>query len=281
MPTGLEADAAELWSDRALKHKVAGLRLRFQCDAQALLHGDLHTGSVFVREGECRVFDAEFGFYGPMGFDVGLVVANLLLNFCGLPGWRQARAAEEARFARVEDIRALWKGFSEAFAAQAGGTQSPLLSEPGFVADFVQRVWQDTLGFAGTELIRRTIGVAHVADLDDIPDDDGREACQRRALWLGRRLIMEATTLSPLGLCSWLRRMAAEGGVKSRNQREQGGATTTVIPATVVIIPTASFVVIPTKVGIQKRGAGLWNCAASHMAPAFAGVTYYANRHGE
>ncbi|MDP5291737.1 S-methyl-5-thioribose kinase [Oceanimonas sp. CHS3-5] len=211
VPPGLESDAAELWADRALKHRVAHLRLRFQCDAQALLHGDLHTGSVFVKEGECRVFDAEFGFYGPMGFDLGLVMANLMLNFCGWPGWGNAKDAEQARFTRVEDIRRLWKAFSQEFVALTKHTASPLMGEPAFVAEFVQQVWQDSLGYAGTELVRRTIGIAHVTDLDDIADDARRERCQRRALWLGRRLILDATALSPLGLCSWLRRMAAEG----------------------------------------------------------------------
>ncbi|WP_107851752.1 S-methyl-5-thioribose kinase [Oceanimonas marisflavi] len=211
VPPGLESDAAELWADRALKHRVAQLRLRFQCDTQALLHGDLHTGSVFVREGECRVFDAEFGFYGPMGFDIGLVMANLMLNFCGLPGWGNAREAQAARFARVEDIRELWKVFGQEFRTLSATSPSSLLREPAVVADYLQRVWRDSLGFAGTEMIRRTIGIAHVADLDDITDDACRENCQRRALWLGRRLILDATAISPLGLCNWLRRMAAEG----------------------------------------------------------------------
>ncbi|WMC12328.1 S-methyl-5-thioribose kinase [Oceanimonas pelagia] len=209
VPPGLESDAAALWRDRELKHRVAHLRLRFQCNAEALLHGDLHTGSVFVREGECRVFDAEFGFYGPMGFDMGLVMANLLLNFCAQSGWRDAGAAEAARFARVEELRRLWKAFSEDFLARARTTSAPLLGEPGVAGEWVQQVWRDSLGFAGTEMIRRTIGIAHVADLDDIADPAQRQDCQRQALWLGRRLILEAATLSPVSLCGELRRLAA------------------------------------------------------------------------
>lgn len=47
-------------------------------NAQALLHGDLHTGSVFVRDDSTKVIDPEFAFYGPMGYDVGNVMANLM-----------------------------------------------------------------------------------------------------------------------------------------------------------------------------------------------------------
>ena len=32
-------------------------------NAQALLHGDLHTGSVFVRDDSTKVIDPEFAFY--------------------------------------------------------------------------------------------------------------------------------------------------------------------------------------------------------------------------
>ncbi len=51
-------------------------------DAQALIHGDLHTGSIMVNEQDTKVIDPEFAFYGPMGFDVGTLLANLLLNLC-------------------------------------------------------------------------------------------------------------------------------------------------------------------------------------------------------
>ena len=48
---------------------------------EALIHGDLHTGSIMVTENETRVIDPEFAFYGPMGFDLGAVIANLLMSY--------------------------------------------------------------------------------------------------------------------------------------------------------------------------------------------------------
>lgn len=68
----------EIWQNDALKLEVAKLKEKFLTQAQALLHGDLHTGSIMVKEDDTRVIDAEFAFYGPMGFDVGAVVANQL-----------------------------------------------------------------------------------------------------------------------------------------------------------------------------------------------------------
>ncbi|CAN0567940.1 unnamed protein product, partial [Ectocarpus sp. 12 AP-2014] len=54
--------------------------------AQALIHADLHTGSVMAMEGSTQVIDPEFAFYGPMGFDLGALIANLLLAYCAVPG---------------------------------------------------------------------------------------------------------------------------------------------------------------------------------------------------
>src|SRR5690242_2018891 len=77
----LDAIAAEFRADPALKLAVSRLKLRFLSAAEALIHGDLHTGSVMVTENDTRVIDAEFAFYGPMGFDVGAMIANLLLSY--------------------------------------------------------------------------------------------------------------------------------------------------------------------------------------------------------
>lgn len=48
-------------------------------NAQALIHGDLHSGSIFINEKGIKVIDPEFAFYGPMGYDIGNVIGNL---FC-------------------------------------------------------------------------------------------------------------------------------------------------------------------------------------------------------
>mgnify|MGYP001807714491 CR=1 FL=1 len=41
-------------------------------------------------------------------------------------------------------------------------------------------------------MIRRLVGIAHVADMDSIADADTRAACERRALHFGRRMLVEA-----------------------------------------------------------------------------------------
>lgn len=59
---------------------------RFCERAQALIHGDLHTGSVMVTLESTQVIDPEFAFYAPMGFDVGAFIGNLILAYFAQDG---------------------------------------------------------------------------------------------------------------------------------------------------------------------------------------------------
>ncbi|MBO1518731.1 S-methyl-5-thioribose kinase [Oceanisphaera pacifica] len=185
----IRQDAEQLWADKALKIRVAKLKHEFRCKGQALLHGDLHTGSVMVAAGKLKVIDAEFGGYGPMGFDVGVMIANLLLNFCSQPSWSQQSL-------RIKDVHAFWHSFNTRFFLLASQTSDSALGAPGYISAFLRQVWQDALGYAGCEMIRRTLGVAHVADIESIADPLQKTASQRQALALGRTLIMQADQIN-------------------------------------------------------------------------------------
>lgn len=59
---------------------------RFIEQAQSLIHGDLHTGSIMVTPESTQVIDSEFAFYGPMGYDIGAFLGNLILAFFAQDG---------------------------------------------------------------------------------------------------------------------------------------------------------------------------------------------------
>ncbi|WP_312624525.1 S-methyl-5-thioribose kinase [Scandinavium sp.] len=192
-PAELEADVAALRDDVALKLAVASLKHRFFSQAEALLHGDIHSGSIFVADGSLKAIDAEFGYFGPIGFDVGTAIGNLLLNYCGLPGQLGIRDAAAGREQRLVDIQELWNTFSERFQALATEkSRDAALAFPGYSSAFLKKVCHDAVGFCGTELIRRSVGLSHVADIDTIKDDTMRHECLRHAITLGRALIVLA-----------------------------------------------------------------------------------------
>ncbi|MGU7695639.1 S-methyl-5-thioribose kinase, partial [Escherichia coli] len=134
-PAELEEEVAALREDAQLKLAVAALKHRFFSQAEALLHGDIHSGSIFVAENSLKAIDAEFGYFGPIGFDVGTAIGNLLLNYCGLPGHLGIRDAAAAREQRLNDIQTLWHTFSERFQTLATEkTRDAALACPGYAS---------------------------------------------------------------------------------------------------------------------------------------------------
>lgn len=59
---------------------IAWLTACFENDKSHLVHGDLHTGSIMVKEEHVKIIDAEFSFFGPIGFDIGVLLAHILFN---------------------------------------------------------------------------------------------------------------------------------------------------------------------------------------------------------
>jgi 5-methylthioribose kinase len=66
-------------------------------------------------------------------------------------------------------------------------TRAPVIARVR--ADYMTRLWDDSLGFAATEMIRRILGLAHVADMDEIADPAARALSETRALHAARELL--------------------------------------------------------------------------------------------
>lgn len=186
----IDDDVARLHADQGLKREVALLKLSFMTHAQALLHGDLHTGSIMEKDGAIRIIDSEFAVYGPVGFDLGLFIGNLLMNASAQVAHAPSEAARRhyrdyIRDQIVTTMESYARTLHEAFASAS----SPSWRAPGFLDAFLLSVLRDTCGFAGAEMVRRTVGFAHVADIDDIADPVLRGTVQRQVLAVARRLL--------------------------------------------------------------------------------------------
>ncbi|WP_445428197.1 S-methyl-5-thioribose kinase [Alishewanella sp. HL-SH05] len=192
--------ARELWQDEALQAEVAALKADFLSKPQALLHGDLHSGSIFVNAENCKVIDAEFGFYGPIGFDVGSLLANFCLNYLGCAGLlADTEAVTEHQTYVRQQCLTLWQVFAEQFSQlMSQDSQDPMLRNSLYQKQFLQQVFADAIGYAGCELIRRTVGLAHVADLDKVSSEQQRASIEKQAIELGRRFIMQRQSLNSI-----------------------------------------------------------------------------------
>ena len=101
----LDALVSELRRDPAVKAAAAAAKAAFCSRRETLLHGDLHTGSCMVTAGTFFVIDSEFAFCGPMAFDVGKLVANLLLTFLALDGHSTEAAPRTAQQVYLLQVR--------------------------------------------------------------------------------------------------------------------------------------------------------------------------------
>jgi 5-methylthioribose kinase len=203
----LDAYAKRWREDGELKVAVSRLKLKFLCSAEAMLHGDLHTGSVMLTPEDTRIIDPEFAFMGPMGFDVGAVVANFLLNYFSQDGHEKAAGErEDYRDWVLSTLEQIWTSFRDKFLQlwreNPTGDAYPASLFQGVEGEkqleaerqaFMDRLWADTVGFAAAKMIRRILGLAHNIDLEWIEDQDTRATCEARALMLARDMMVNTS----------------------------------------------------------------------------------------
>eukprot|EP00262_Sarcandra_glabra_P019270 TRINITY_DN7204_c0_g1_i2.p1 TRINITY_DN7204_c0_g1~~TRINITY_DN7204_c0_g1_i2.p1 ORF type:complete len:457 (-),score=67.69 TRINITY_DN7204_c0_g1_i2:178-1440(-) len=200
----LDHDAEAVREDNTLKLEVAELKSMFCERAQALIHGDLHTGSVMVTSDSTQIIDPEFAFYGPMGFDVGAFIGNLILAFFAQDGhadqggdrklYKQwiLRTIEDTWNLFQKKFTTLWNehkdGSGEAYPAAVYNNSELLLIVQ---KKYMKQLFHDTLGFGAAKMIRRILGVAHVEDFESIQDASKRAYCEHRALEFAKVLLKE------------------------------------------------------------------------------------------
>jgi 5-methylthioribose kinase len=201
----LDFAAAAVRTDGPWKRAAQEFKLKFLGEAQALIHGDLHSGSIMVTESETYAIDPEFAFYGPMGFDVGALIANFYLAYFAQTGHETVAGQRDSyRDWILRTIATVWTLFDQRFRAlwnnaHAGDAFMPALfvnnQEPAALKAaqdaYMRRLFVDALGFAGAKMTRRILGLAPVEDLESIVDPDLRAVCEKRALRLARTLMVE------------------------------------------------------------------------------------------
>lgn len=200
----LDSDAEAVREDNILKLEIAELKSKFCERAQALIHGDLHTGSVMVTEDSTQVIDPEFGFYGPMGFDIGAFVGNLILAYFAQDGHAvDGNDRKPYKVWILKTITETWNLFYKKFTALwdehkdgPGEAYLPAIYNNPDVQllvkqKYMKELFHDTLGFGAAKMIRRIVGVAHVADFESIKEAKKQAVCERKALNFAKNLLKE------------------------------------------------------------------------------------------
>lgn len=202
----LNALVAKLRADTEMKARVQRTFMKFACNTQTMVHGDLHSGSIMSSVTESRVIDPEFVQYGPFGFDIGMLIGNFLMAYFSQPAhrgndlvdyqkWILSLIAECFKHFEAEFIR-LWH-------TERSGMLYPkcLFEEQGQCSlaackALLKDIRSDAFSICGIEMHRRILSLAHNADFESIDDLDVRARLEARNLMMGVALILRSEKIA-------------------------------------------------------------------------------------
>jgi 5-methylthioribose kinase len=148
-----------------------------------------------------------------MGFDIGAMLANLLMNYLAGEGHekRKGERAEHGEWV-LATARELWDGFRQTFLQlwrhEAKGDAYPQTLFAGELGAarlelerqaYMDRLFADTVGFSGAKIVRRILGLAHNIDFEWIEDPARRAVCEARTLRLARELLVNTQSFRTIG----------------------------------------------------------------------------------
>ncbi len=184
----------ELISNQAFKEQVLNLKYKFMTKNDALLHGDLHTGSIMLNQDETYVIDPEFSFVGPFGFDIGALIGNLTMSYVS----HLIQGDREYASWVLNTIDEVLEKFEAKFLALWDAQKSSALITEGFIEEnylnsykqsFMTDILKDSVGFAGIKITRRMFGAAGVADIRGIEDKDLKDKAMELCLKISTRFV--------------------------------------------------------------------------------------------
>lgn len=193
--------ATSLFNDMEFKQKVLELKYKFMTQADCLLHGDLHTGSIMLNDKETFVIDPEFSFIGPFGFDIGALVANLVHNYIHHD---IVTKNDEYKTWILQNISDIFKLFDKKFIELWSSNKNSALITDGFIdndslnqykSNFLKSILKDSVGFAGCKMARRVFGVAGVEDIRGIENKELRAKAEEMVINIAKEFVIKYDTI--------------------------------------------------------------------------------------
>lgn len=180
----------KVFDDEVLKLEVGKLKYKFMNCTQALIHGDLHTGSIFINEDNVCIFDPEFSFFGPIGYDIGNVIANLIFAF--LSNYSNDNSINnEFNEWVLNAIQSIIDKYIDKFnRLYTKANNEDMFYSTNFRDYMLEDILSDSAGYTGTEIIRRIVGMAKNKDFTIINNIDKRSRIERVGILIAKELII-------------------------------------------------------------------------------------------
>lgn len=136
------------------------LKTLFLSPSRTLIHGDLHTDSIMVRENNLAIIDSEFALFSDVSFDIGNLIAHTLFHSIANKD-KEYENKLEALFSKLKELQ----NFSD--------------------------VLQNSVGFCAIEMMRRLYVPAKSKDLESIEDVKQKQKAYKLSFDLAHFLLEE------------------------------------------------------------------------------------------
>ena len=148
----------------------------------------------FVNENGIKVIDPEFGFYGPMAYDIGNVWGNLffpLAHHLVVKGDENYVSSLKNLITETIDktIKMLEISFDE-------NVKNKFLMNQEFKEYYLKEIISDSFGYSGTEIIRRVVGDSKVIEVSSVEDSKQRKNLDKLLIDMGIKLILNRELLN-------------------------------------------------------------------------------------
>lgn len=181
----------KIYRNKNLHLEVAKLKHIFMTSSEAMIHGDLHAGSIFISEKGIKVFDPEFAFYGPIGYDIGNILASCLITYVIDEYENDGKESKFSNFIK-QSIFEIVDGFIDLYQKNYDkDVVTTLFKNEDFKFYYLNKILEETAGYMGTEVLRRTIGVAKVLDIDRVKTQRNYHIVERKLLNMALDLILK------------------------------------------------------------------------------------------
>ena len=180
----------KLYKNLDLQFAVLKLKEKFMTYSQSLIHGDLHSGSIFINENGIKIIDPEFSFYGPMAYDIGNVIGNLYF-----PLYRAKFFMEDSK-GFVEWLEETIKNIPKFFYIKSKKLWNKIPNNNFFKNEtyfeyYIKTILQDSFKYAGTEIIRRVVGDSKVLELTSLEISEKKLEFERELINKAISLLLE------------------------------------------------------------------------------------------
>lgn len=179
-----------LWKNHKLCSKSKVLVAKFVSNKECIISGDFHPGNVFVSDEKCVFFDFDFAMWGPIAYDLGTMLGNLIISL--RTGKEYNPSSRTLEWNIISMITEMYNAFGEYFRY--------FLKELDLevIEDILETIFSDSFCYAAATIGGRTYGYARFKEIIKLDNSINRIEIIKRLLHDMEYLMLECKNVDSL-----------------------------------------------------------------------------------